>query len=60
MYGTVVLSKNWGVSYRTYVPYRTAILAYNTSKMSCTRHEDRVNFFLVKNGNNQTKTVLDF
>ena len=30
---TVLFSKNWGVPYRIYVPYRTAILAFNYSQL---------------------------
>ena len=29
---TVLLSKNWGVPYRTYIPYRTAILVLNYTR----------------------------
>ena len=30
---TLLLSKNWGVPYRTYVPYRTAIHAFSYSQL---------------------------
>ena len=33
---TVLLSKNWGVPYRTHIPYRNAILAFNYSQLSLT------------------------
>ena len=33
---TLLLSKNWGVKYRTYAPYRTAILA--SRKEKCADH----------------------